>query len=132
MDSTDKKLTDAERHQAAAEFFSTILQAGVITHQLHLATNSFAKHMALDELYKALPELADDIIEAWQGRNRVVLSYPKPYELKVDDEVTYVMDLAAYVQGHRAEISQASEVQNLIDELAGALDSALYKLRFLN
>jgi len=128
----DNKLTSAERHQAAAEFFSTILQAGVIAHQLHLKTTSFAKHMALDELYKALPELADGIIEAWQGRNRLVLEYPKPYDLKLDDEVTYVTELAAYVQGHRADISQASEVQNLIDELAGALDSALYKLKNLS
>lgn len=125
-------MTQAEEHKAAAAFFSTILQAGVIAHQLHLQTSSFAEHMALDELYKELPELADEIIEAWQGRNRVVLDYPEPESLTYNDATSYVFQLAAYVQKERKNVSDASEIQNLIDELAGSLDSALYKLRFLS
>ena len=47
----------------AAEFMMVLLHAATIAHIIHLQTNSFAQHMALDELYQALPDLADELIE---------------------------------------------------------------------
>jgi len=47
---------------------STLMAAKVNFHLLHFQTKSFAKHLALDELYKGITDLADPIIECLLGR----------------------------------------------------------------
>ena len=42
-----------------------------------------------------------------------------------------LLQLQDYVDHERKELSQRSEIQNIIDEISDLIDSTLYKLRFL-
>lgn len=113
------------------EFFSTILQAGVTAHQLHLSTRSFADHKALEELYKGLPDHADELIESWQGANGKQVEYPEPERLPTASPQDFVQALSEFIHDNRKSAGEQTEIQNLIDELAGLVDQTLYRLIFL-
>ena len=113
-------------------FFLTLLHAATSAHLLHLQTRSFAQHLALDELYKELPGLTDDLIEAYQGKNELVLNYPSGYTPPTLPPVEFIVSLITYVRENRASVGQDSELQNIVDEICGLLDSVAYKLRFLS
>jgi hypothetical protein len=122
-----------ERAQNAdpATLFSALLYGAVVAHQLHLKTKSFAAHSALGELYKALPDLTDSLVESYQGKNGVVESYPQP-SISQDDPVSFVKSLSEVVQSNRAAIGPDTELQNIVDEITGLLDKTMYKLKTLN
>ena len=42
-----------------ADFISTLFHSSTVTHFMHLATDSFAVHMALGAYYTEILELAD-------------------------------------------------------------------------
>lgn len=115
----------------AAEFFATLLHAATSGHILHLQTRSYAQHKALDDFYSALPDLADSIIEAYQGKYGLVLDYPSGYQVPTGSPIDFVSALSDYVESTRSNIATDSEIQNLIDEVQQLIDSTLYKLRFL-
>lgn len=46
---------------SAAEVVMQLLHAATSAHLLHLSARSLAAHLALDELYKALPGLVDGL-----------------------------------------------------------------------
>lgn len=118
---------------AMALFVTTLFHARTQIHQLHLQTKSFAAHIALDELYKDIIELVDDVAEAYQGKYTII-----PFEevkcpiIKSGNEVQFVQQLISFVSKQRKELPEDSELQNMIDEIASLLDSKLYKLRFLS
>ena len=63
------------------DIISELLDAATKIHFLHLSVTgpgSYAQHIALNELYDALPDLVDTIAESWQG---VTGEIPK-YKLK--------------------------------------------------
>jgi DNA-binding ferritin-like protein len=50
-----------------ADFISTMLHSGTVTHFMHLSTDSFAVHMALGAYYTEIVELTDQFAEAYNG-----------------------------------------------------------------
>jgi hypothetical protein len=113
-----------------SELFATLLHAATQGHMLHLQTKSFAAHMALDEFYKSMPGLVDDLIEAWQGCNAVIGSYPSGFSPQTDP-VAFMQSLSSYLESNRDAIGDETELQNMADEIAGLIDTTLYKLRNL-
>ena len=128
-----KRMIPPEQSQndVAAEFFITLLHAATSGHVLHLQTRSFAQHMALDGFYKELPELVDELIEAYQGKYGLVMEYPSGYSVPMTAPIDFLSAMSDYVAGTRASVAADSELQNLIDEIMQLIDSTLYKLRFL-
>lgn len=119
--------------EKAAEFFAVILHSSTIGHMLHLQTKSFAKHMALDGFYSAIPGLADDLIEAYQGRYGIVSDYPFEKGIKMPkDPVKFIVGLQDYVDKNRSAVCDESELQNIIDEIVQLIDSTRYKLENLD
>ncbi len=116
----------------APTFFSTILQAGVIAHQLHLSATSYADHKALEKLYEGIPDHTDTLIESWQGTNRLIKTYPTPDELPAESPRDFVGGLAGYIEENRAAVGDESQLQNIVDELAGLVDQTLYRLKYLS
>ena len=49
------------------QLFGTLQQSVVATWRKHLRAAKYSKHMALDEFYKKMPELVDNLIEAYMG-----------------------------------------------------------------
>jgi len=120
------------------EFIDCILTSAVIAHKFHLketGEGSFARHLALEELYKALPEHADEITEKYQGYTSVLIgTYPsmdqKSYmSMQPLEFVTWLLD---YVEKERVCFGEISSIQNLVDELIGSIASTKYKLTFLS
>jgi DNA-binding ferritin-like protein len=115
----------------ASTFVSVLLHSGTNAHLLHWTTSSFAAHQALGEYYKAIPELVDQLAEAYMGRYGQFTSFPDDYYLPTDDPVEYMEGIKYFVQDSREIMPDDSEIQNLIDEIAQLIDSTLFKLRFL-
>lgn len=128
-----KKKAKKEDVAAVAGIVVFLLHARTIAHLLHLQTRSFAKHMALDELYNALPGLVDSFVEAYQGLYGVIESYPVTTQppFVSGEPVAFVEALKDWFSGARSSAPDDSELQNLLDEIASQLDSSLYKLKNL-
>jgi len=105
-------------------------------HKLHLRVNgsgAFAQHMALGELYDALPDLIDTVLEGYQGAAETILDYPEtpPVYLKsVEEALDYMREKCEHI--HEAqEMIPYSEVVNNLDLIKDAINKAKYKLLFL-
>jgi hypothetical protein len=75
----------------------------------------------------------DGVIEAWQGRNGELVEYPdQMVELSEhEDALVFVMYIKMVLEENRGVLGGASEIQNLVDNIAELIDSTLYKLTFL-
>ena len=117
----------------AAEFFYTLLMAAPYAHMLHLQTRNYAEHMALDALYKELPDLVDGLIESYQGKYGIVEEYPHSMPLPaMGHPLDMVIGLNKYVDETRYLVCDDSEMQNDIDGIVTLLNSTTYKLKFLS
>jgi len=114
----------------ANEVFATLLNAATIAHMLHLQTDSYSKHKALEKLYEGLPDLADDLIEAYQSKYGIV-KYPAQSVVTAEEPLTYVKELMAFLTENRYSIAKDSELQNITDEITQLLDSTIYRLTYL-
>ena len=116
------------------EFCATVLNAATVAHILHLQTRSYSHHVALNELYDALPEHADNIIEKYQGKYQTILEYPAQTVKTPANALEFVIALKDYVWTNRYQAfnEKDTEIQNIIDELAATIDEAIYKLNFLS
>ena len=115
----------------AAQFVAVLLHSATVTHFLHLQTQSYAQHVALGEYYDKIVDLADKWAEAYQGAYDRIKQYPSDFA-QAKDPVEYLKTLKKYVELHRKDLPSDSELQNIVDEIAGQIDSTLYKLRFLH
>jgi len=113
-----------------------LMNASTSFHKLHLKVTgpgSFAAHKALNELYDALPGLADSIAEGYQGACEMILkcSGEGPMYLEsVEDAVEYLRQMKTQVDELQA-VMHHTEIVNLLDTVKDAINSAKYKLIFL-
>lgn len=117
----------------AGEFFGKLLESITIAHILHLqqgGPGSFARHMALGDLYDGLDDLTDSLIEEYQGCYDLVTDYKATYTTP-GDALSFVDELYDYVQANRFDLSDESHIQNRIDEICSLISRTKYKLRFL-
>lgn len=109
-------------------------------HRAHLATTSYAQHMALGAFYEGIIELADTLTEAYQGRHGLT-PIPGPQRgglttssVKTEGEPADVLQshLDA-VENMRYDAIEDSDtaLQNMVDEIVGLYLGTLYKLRNL-
>lgn len=113
-----------------------LLDAATKTHILHLKVRgdaSYAQHKALNEIYDALPRLADGIAESWQGATQSIPDYPnaKAPELdNVSDAINYLTSLKGKIDRIQKKI-EYSEIVNDLDVIKTQINSTVYKLKFL-
>jgi len=103
-----------------------------VAHRVHLSTRSYAKHMALNDFYHEIIELADKFAESYQGQYGL-LSIPLMSSKKSVDIVTFLNGQKEEIEACRYEICDKKDtpLQNIIDEIIGQYLSTLYKLKFL-
>jgi len=58
-----------------AQFISTLFASRTQAHIFHLQTTSFAAHAALNTFYDEIVDLADGLVESFQGRYGIVRGY---------------------------------------------------------
>lgn len=142
-----RPLASAERENSSeysldekvADMGYELMCAATCFHKLHLKVKdlgSYAAHIALKELYDALPDHADALIEGYQGAvERIVeCSHDEEYSKKVcnsaEDALTYIRELTSKINELQAMIPY-SEIVNDLDTVKSTLNSAKYKLKFL-
>lgn len=115
---------------------SELMNARTSFHKLHLkvtGSGSFASHLALNELYDALPGHADNLVEQYQGATERLCSLPDstPRTLNTKEEgiqyIREIKDMVTNVQG----TCEYTEIINDLDTIKSCLNSIKYKLIFL-
>lgn len=105
--------------------------AAHIAHWASKGIGSYAQHIALGELYEALPDLLDKIVEAYQGAFDLIGPVPAGPS-STNDILADLEDSAAWIELNRDKISKRnSAIANLVDGLLEAYYTAIYKLRNL-
>jgi hypothetical protein len=127
----DEEMDNAlDNEYTVEECVMCLFHAVTNAHILHLQTQSYAEHKALQSLYSKIGDLVDDFVEAYQGKYGLITNYPADYELP-PAPLQYVIGLSDYLKQARPSLPQDTELQNILDEIASLLDSTVYKLRFL-
>jgi hypothetical protein len=115
------------------EMMSLLLHSRTQTHTLHLQTNSYPEHMALNGYYDGIGDLIDGLIESFQGKYGIIKGY-KSMDIQewrsTEDTVKYMKGLCENVIELR-DCCEDSYIQNQIDTVCELINSTLYKLRFL-
>jgi hypothetical protein len=116
-----------------ADFVGTLFLARDVAHSVHLNTRSFSKHMALNEFYNEIIELADNFTEAYQGRHELIGPISLLSAKKTTNIVEFLQDSLKDIEDGRYKVvsKEDTALQNIIDEIVGRYLSTLYKLRFL-
>jgi len=87
--------------------------------------------MALGAYYEAIIPLVDGLTEAIQGLQEEIIQYPADYYSPAATGLEELQSLKDYVREERNELPKDTEIQNMIDEISGLIDSTIYKLKFL-
>jgi hypothetical protein len=133
MDYNGNEMSDDEFEPDMDEvgnIFGRLLMSAPVVQMLHLQTDSLSKHLALKDLYEAMPDLVDAIVEEFQGEYGVVSSYDT-YVTYNANPVIFVEDLLKYLKKNRGSIASCPSIQANIDTLCTTIRSCLYKLKNL-
>lgn len=138
MDYFDKanKVSKQSNSNSVPALVVELLDAATKLHVLHLIVRgdaSYAQHKALNEIYDALPDLADALAESWQGATMSIPDYPlakAPDLNNVSDAINYINNLKEKITKIQKEIKY-SEIVNDLDTIKTQLNSTSYKLKFL-
>jgi hypothetical protein len=115
------------------EMMSLLLHSRTQVHTLHLQTNSYPEHMALNGYYNGIGDIIDGLVESFQGKYGILNGY-KSYDIEgyksTESTIKYLQDLCGKVEDLR-DCCDDSYIQNQIDTVCELINSTLYKLRFL-
>ena len=114
-----------------ADFASLLFSSRTQAHVFHLQTTSFSEHETMGDYYSDIVPLVDDLVQACQGIHGTYLGYTNfalQDWISTDDTKAYFQELYAAVQTQRADLDQASFIQNIVDEICQLIANTLYKL----
>jgi DNA-binding ferritin-like protein len=119
--------------QAAGKFIGVLFLSRTVAHQLHLKTDSFSQHSALNTFYDEIVDHADGIAEQWQGEQEELLDIPTLAAKDATDPLKYMKETLKWIEGNRYEAFEKTDtsIQNDIDNVVKLFRSTIYKLRFL-
>lgn len=116
---------------SASGYISTLLHGVTMAHMHHLMTGSYAKHMALGDLYDGLQGAVDGLAEAYMGCTGEKLTFSGSSFTIGSDPIADVQALYSFAEGKRSAMGKESHIQNEVDNVCTVLSSALYKLKRL-
>ena len=118
---------------SCADFVGTLFLARDVAHSVHLNTRSYSKHVALNEFYDNIVELADKFAEAYQGRYGMIGPISLMSAKKTSNILEFLQDSMQDIERMRYDVCKKDDtpLQNIIDEIVGQYLSTLYKLKFL-
>lgn len=115
------------------DFIKSLFMVRTAVHMLHLSSQSYSEHKALETLYNKLGDDIDDIIECHQGDigQLIVPSSIKEVDLAGKNAITFISDFLSYTKKERESFPVSKGVNSLIDNLESHLQRAVYRLKFL-
>jgi hypothetical protein len=97
----------------------------------HWATKNYATHKALGDLHDLLSESVDDLVESYigsAGRQPLGLfSVETTSNTNLKQMIPFLKECNLSLRQLRADM-KASEIQNKVDEMLGAIDRTMYLL----
>lgn len=130
---TDDDNTEETDTSEFSELASILLHSRTQAHTLHLQTESYAEHKALQGYYEGIDPLIDGLVESYQGKYNILTGY-KSYDISdyksPESTINYLKELYVKVEKLR-KCCDDSYIQNQIDNVCDLINSTLYKLRFL-
>ena len=116
-----------------ADFVGMLFLARDVAHSAHLNTRSYAKHIALNEFYDGVIDLADKFAEACQGKYGLIGPISLMSAKKTNNVVDFLEGQVDDLMEMRYKVvdKECTPLQNIIDEIFGLYYSTLYKLKFL-
>ena len=143
---TDKKIlkkfsntmnnVDTSRHKievSVEELFGTLQHSVLATWRKHLRSAKYSKHMALDEFYKKMPDLVDNLIEVWMGvKGHKIDSFTNIIQSKNLNTIKYLKELRSITKAGYKLMEEDPELCACMDDIMSLIDSTLYKVKELS
>ncbi len=113
--------------------FGKLFEVRQVAHQVHLQTESYAAHKALNSFYDDILDLIDSLIETFQGQYGIVEKYEiKNLNIEKNEIVNYLEEAAKMIMvSHKAFSEKDTHLHNILDEIVSLFYSTLYKLKYL-
>ncbi len=108
-------------------FIGTLFQFRDRIHLVHLNTNSYSAHKALNSLYEDLLDIIDTLVESAQTDQLLNITIPQS---QTSNDLSVVQELLDFVRTNRGTFPYSFQ-QNELDNLELKVSSTLYKLKFL-
>ena len=115
------------------EMISLLFHSRTQIHTLHLQTESYAEHVALQGYYDGIGDLIDTIVETYQGKYGIIKGYKSYpiFEYKSTESTTKILKNICDKVTKLRKCCNDSWIQNEIDNVCVLLNQTIYKLRFL-
>ena len=115
------------------ELFGTLQMSVVAGWRKHLRTAKYAKHKALDEFYKEMPEKVDALIEAWMGANgKKIGPFQNTLSSSNLNTLKYLGELKRVCKEGYMLMGENEELKSLLDDIVNLINSTLYKVKELS
>ena len=116
-----------------SDYAMCLLHGVTAAHVHHWNTESYAQHQALGEFYEKLSDLSDTFVEATLLEKGKIISSEKALFLG-ENGLAVVRYVYAETEANRKApgFPQASEVQNIVDEIAALCRHTEYLLNRLS
>lgn len=111
-----------------------IFESREVTHSLHLNSDKYSEHIALEEYYTGIIPLIDELVEVYTGQYDKIGEYmyieSKP---EMEDAVKYMTTVVEYIKSERYEQikEEDAHLQAIVDEVINLQYKTIYKLKFL-
>jgi hypothetical protein len=116
-----------------ATMMSLLLHSRTQAHTLHLQTESYPEHMALNGYYDSIGDIIDGMVESYQGKYGIIKGY-KSFDIveykSTESTIKLLKELCEKVEKLR-NCCKDSYIQNQIDKACELINSTIYKLKFL-
>lgn len=106
------------------ELIDFLLETADLAHKEHLATGSYAAHMALGGFYDGLRDDTDTLAESLIALGNTVTGYEGDIVIELKERYRRLLEMRDICDGDKA-------VENLFDTVSANFLSAIYKLEHL-
>lgn len=115
------------------DLFGTLQQSVVSGWRKHLRTAKYAKHEALDDFYKEMPELVDKLIEGWMGANGTkIKNYNNILQSSNMNTLKYLKELKGIVKQGYPLMGDNPDLKASLDDVLELINTTLYKVKELS
>jgi hypothetical protein len=126
-------LGEKPKQAADSNVIGTLFEFRIKLHLMHLATDSFAVHKALNKAYEAVNDFIDSFAEMFMGAKGSKDLVQSIGTINADangDPITVVSELEAFLKGPLADAigSDETALLNLRDDLLGKIQTVKYLL----
>lgn len=121
-----EQVTDMN-HEPMKNLLAMLMCGQICLRLIHWNTTSHAEHKAIGELYDGLAGLTDKLAETYMGIYGRFGNIPCEHT-DLPNAVPYVYDMAVMLQSLRIGLPNDTQLQNIVDEIAAAIDTTNYLL----